>query len=118
MTGQQHVIDMRLDGYKPVGVFVWVDSRPRGDWSDNPHQYEEFPMVFIEPGERIENLDFRWVIGLPVNIAADSVPRLAEVTHAIRAQKAKRVICALFDQKGIASMTNMETGKQWLRPKT
>ena len=69
--GADLLTDIRRQGFRPCGsVFVLLDaSRPR------PKIYNDMPVtieICIQPGESIDDLDFRCLVGLSVAVSVSS----------------------------------------------
>jgi hypothetical protein len=116
VIGHKHVIDMRLDRYKPEALFLHVDQQPPDWWRESPwpDEYDRFPAIFVGQDESFARLDLRFMVGLMVHLTALSIPRMVEALHACK-RHAARVIAVTYDpqQERVIYMTDTETGQVW-----
>ncbi|MGU3629859.1 hypothetical protein [Comamonas sp. C24C] len=72
MRGHQPILDMRRCGYAPSSaVFVSDTECPMEAWNArNWHGLanDPLPTVLIEAADALEQLDFRFAVGLPVSL--------------------------------------------------
>jgi hypothetical protein len=73
MIGHSPLVAIRMARKRPKSVWVWV-GMPKDDWAATWHLYSDLyghPWITIEPKDRIEHLDLRFLVGLPVHIDGD-----------------------------------------------
>ena len=124
MRGHHQLIAMRLKGVVPTyGVEVETDHT----CSDWPEQWAQLHVrhgihspkayVHIDPHDRLERLDLRWVVGLEVRVEGTVATRVEAVMDALSRAGATRAIGIVFmprpggeteaieiiDSKGVAS---------------
>jgi hypothetical protein len=93
MRGHEPIVAQRLRGRKPASCWV-VDSDGLGitrDWQ----QWDvsaATPHVLIEPGEQLQRLDLRFVVGLDVFLDFDDFDRMVAVSEACKRAGAARVV--------------------------
>lgn len=106
---------MRMDRVKPDALFLHVDQQPPRWWGDGPQEHEALPSVYIAPGERIQHLDLRFLVGLDVHLVAPSYHRMVEALYACRQAGAKRVIAVTHDTnlQRVTYLLDTETSYQW-----
>lgn len=95
MRGQEHIVSMRLSGYKPAGVYLW-DMPVR---IDGPQWAEDFRLMDVcTAGDNVEAMDLRFVVGIPVTVFGDDVKRVRGIAGACRAAGAERVVAQCGDK--------------------
>lgn len=73
MRGHEHIIAMRKARTKPRIVFIndgWSDGMAK-HW----HESNDHATVELQPGENIENLDLRFLVGVTVSISSCDMNR-------------------------------------------
>lgn len=73
MIGQNQIIEMRKEGYKPRSIFVQAGFVPtitcRFDDPDRAFESKQYPEVWISPDELVGgSLDLRFAIGCRVHV--------------------------------------------------
>jgi hypothetical protein len=93
MRGHEPLVAMRLRGRKPEACWI-VESDGLGitrDWQQWDAS-EASPHVLIEPGDQLQRLDLRFVVGLDVFLDFDDFDRMAAVCEACKLAGAARVV--------------------------
>lgn len=96
VIGQERIIELRTQGYKPQSVFVNFGLLPsKGSW-DGHLAESDFPELYITPAEVEKIHDLRFLIGLNVIVSAFvSGGPLFRFMEACAAAKAKQVLCVV-----------------------
>jgi len=85
MKGHDALIAERMDGRAPVWVFV-NDYPCKTDWS----KWGDVPTICTH-GDNLAKLDFRFLVGLKVNVTSPSEARAKELLQRFKAAGAKWV---------------------------
>lgn len=117
MRGHEPLIAMRRQGMVPAIVFVSCDPDRLGQAGDWSARTPEMAAVVIEPADRPETLDLRFLVGLLVKVDGLDAGRVERVTAACIAAKAGRVIASTVVQgkfsARITGITDTEGTLQW-----
>lgn len=86
MIGHQPIVAMRMRGVKPV--HVWLDMEREGAFTRSWHRFiPDCAQVFVEPKDRVPQLDLRFLVGLSVTLwAGEWSERYGELIDAVKAQ--------------------------------
>lgn len=99
MQGHQDLIAMRRTGKRPERVLLAVQDRPQ--WLDANRCGQVHHEVTVRPGESIDRMDLRFVIGLDVVVTAE----LGE-GH----ERTVRALCAACVSAGAERVAGVEEG--------
>lgn len=93
MRGHEPLIAMRLRGLKPASCWLTdVDAaglcREWQNWAESRAK----PLVLVEPGENLQRLDLRFLVGLDVFVDMVEPDRMRAVVEACDAAGAHRVV--------------------------
>ena len=117
MRGHDQLIAMRRRGMVPAIVFVSCDPDRLGQAGDWSAHTPEMAVVDIEPADRPETLDLRFLVGLLVKVDGLDAGRVESVTQACIAAKAARVIASTVAPNGcgvrITGITDTEGTLAW-----
>lgn len=101
MIGHEQIIALRLRGYKPEQVWVYVfNAEPQYFPSTHPAlnlQNGFRAEIHIVPTDR-GILDFRFLVGLVVHLSGTDERRVMQILRQIERAKPLRVITALSDR--------------------
>ena len=113
MKGHEQVIALRRRGRMPPTVTLWADGS--GTLARGWDRYGCHAQVDIEPADKPERLDLRFVVGVPlVWVRGDDAERVRRVAAAAVAAKAVRVIGVAYDERGkVAAMTDTDEVMTW-----
>lgn len=108
MRGHEHIVSMRLSGFKPAGVYLWdIPVTISG-----PQWVEDLAFMDVcTAGDVVGALDLRFVVGLPVTVLGDDVKRVRDIAGACRAAGAERIVAqaggkfAMWTKEGGAWLT-------------
>ncbi len=87
MRGHEPIIAMRRSGKRPGIVFL-NDFPCKTDWAE----YGEHATVQILPGEAIEALDLRFLVGLTVAASGSTDERARKLLEACKTAGAKTIV--------------------------
>lgn len=79
MIGHIPLVVIRMAYKRPKAVWIWVGTT-QDEWAASWHLYSDLlahPWITIEPKDRIEQLDLRFLVGLQVHIDGnDTIDRI------------------------------------------
>lgn len=109
MRGHEHIIALRKSGRKPEWVFIndWPCST---DWAE----FGDFATVCTHR-DAIARLDLRFVVGLKVNISADTEQRAKELFEAAKSFGA-HLVAACHVQPGVHPHLQQGWVSVWEKP--
>jgi hypothetical protein len=94
MKGHVELLKLRIDGFKPRGLWVCYGHDPLKGWNtwSKAGDTLAFPEIEILPIENINQLDLRFAVGLTVHIASnENITKLKKIHNAFVSAKAKSV---------------------------
>jgi len=95
MRGHDHIVSLRLSGFKPAGVYLW-DTPVQ---IHGPQWSEDFRFMDVcTAGDSIEAMDLRFVVGVPVTVFGDDVKRVRDIAGACRKAGSVRVVASAGDK--------------------
>lgn len=109
MRGHERIIALRKSGRKPEWVFI-NDWPCATDWAD----FGDFATVCTD-GDVIARLDLRFVVGLKVNISADTEERAKALFDAAKSFGA-HLVAACHVQLGVHPHLQQGWTSVWKKP--
>lgn len=98
MIGHQSIIDLRLNGYKPVEIWVMLpNEKPTFGPINDPEsmmQNQFKPEVYVMPDESVGSLDFRFVRDITIHIVCIDKNRSMRALKRIAQFDPEKAICA------------------------
>lgn len=92
MRGHHSILSMRREGYRPAVVFIET-SQDEPPWCrDWQTVFTSIATVWVEPTDRVAQLDFRFAHGLVIALTADDSERTASLRAALQAASPKQLI--------------------------
>lgn len=91
MKGHDALIAMRRRGTTPAVVFLDTEPCFVRAWADWQQHTPAAASVWVEPGESMQRIDLRCVVGLPVVVTGMNAERVRAVADAAAKAKAKAV---------------------------
>lgn len=107
MKGVSTLLAMRSRGVRPAAVHVHVGADPLRMASDWPQRDLSAAWVEFGEDESLASADWRWAVGMPVQVAGGPQARVWKVAHAIQ-QAGATVVVAYSD-----GVLWMFAGGQW-----
>ena len=106
MKGAEQLMKLRLEGYKPEIVQVWVGDRDFLMTSEWPKYSDtmQYPYIDVEDKDNLDLIDFRFVVGLNVILSGDNGDRLLEVYSKMSKHKPRRLILIHDDEEGMTQI--------------
>ncbi len=98
MRGQEPLIAMRMAGAVPLSVEI-RDEAPSWVSAEWQQHCPRFAQLAIDPGEPLDGLDLRCVVGLPVQVASSSRERLGQLLRRVKSESPGRLLGLLFDDR-------------------
>lgn len=94
MHGHDPLIDMRLGGRRPDAVYIDAGAKTTAsvDW---PRAHPNFAFLSVTPGEKLNRLDLRCVVGLMVQVTSEDPVQLKNLVQRCVDEGAGRVIGVL-----------------------
>lgn len=93
MIGHEQIVAMRRRGHAPVAVMVAVEQDDYLQMSRHwPDSTSGIAWVWVQPSDRPQRLDLRFLVGLNVQVCGLEDERVAEVAAAARQAGADRVL--------------------------
>jgi len=105
MRGHDQIIAMRLKGYVPEFLHIddFEEPNPFLEWQKKFE--EDFTPVVCVSKDQLEMLDFRFLIGLTVNITSESESRAKKLFEIAKKAGAKTVMAGYVVIKGEKATT-------------
>ena len=100
MTGHEPILEMRLAGVRPSSVSIDDFKNPIAkDWHNPGAKYGEVwepdsPSVQIDPTDRIEALDLRFLVGVAALVSGSTESRAKALSSACKRAGASMVIAS------------------------
>lgn len=107
MRGHEHIVNVRMAGKKPRGVYLWDTAVT----IKGPAWAEDFLFMDVcTAGDAVEALDLRFVVGLPVTVFGDDAKRVRGIAAECCKAGATRVIAMAGEKFALWS----KEGGKWL----
>lgn len=104
MRGHEPLIALRRRGLRPALVDIDLEPCPWRNWSTWP-EWTTVPQIEVQPGDSIQLLDLRFLVGLTVQVSGFNGPRVLALADACKAAGAARVLAFVQQQLGTSVRT-------------
>lgn len=115
MRGHLPLLEMRRRGAVPEIVFVDTEPGRMRQWAEWPALHPDLATIEVEPGDPLNRLDLRCVVGLRVSVSGNDEARVRAVVEACIAAQANRVVGTVTHMAGgnatVVLVTDTATGE-------
>lgn len=100
MIGHEPILKMRMSGVRPSIVFINDFADPVAkDWHNPGARYgqvwePDYPTISIEPTDRIEALDLRFLVGMAASVSGSTESRAKALLNACKRAGAAKVVAS------------------------
>lgn len=120
MRGQERIAEARRGGYRPALIWVEADGYNPGFTRLAQLGFPRQDTLEIEPGENLQRLDLRCVVGCIVDVTGKDQARVAAIARACTEHGAAHVFCGVYapaDGRGncarLAFANGIKEVEQW-----